>query len=181
MTDYLMVGHHVKWEVFWIIKRNGRRALITKDFGNDLNSAILLWMKAKNAGKPFATLRCKNVAFPPPTKYQPYLEWEVKKKRVKGRVVKKRVQVEVTPMVIVNHRGIVWCPYCREFRKFGRQDAFRLDGILVPKPGYYCICGINSDNPMVRRYNPNPPMVAQRIRRSSGAKPRRARKSTRSR
>lgn len=166
MTNYLMVGGHVKWEVIWVVKKEGKLRIVDKQFGNDLTSAINLWVKAKAAGKHMATLRCKNVAFPPPEKYQPYLEWEVQK--VNGR--KKRVQVQVTPMVIVNHRELVWCPYCREFRKFRLQDGYRHEGRYVPQPGYYCICGINSENPMVRTYNPNPPRVIQRIRRSNGPK-----------
>lgn len=176
MTDYLMVGGHVKWEVFWVVKRGAKRALLVREFGNDLTGAIELYTKAKAAGRPFTTLRSKNVAFPPPAKYQPRLEWEVQKKKVNGRVRKRRVQVQVTPMVIVNHRGVTWCPYCREFRHFKHQSAFRFEGILVPQAGYYCICGVNSENGMVRKYNPNPPRVVKKTRRVNGPKQRRARK-----
>lgn len=179
MTDYLMTGSQSRWEVFWVVKKGKKKVIVTKDFEHDLNGAVALYAKAKLAGKPFVTLRSKNVAFPPPVKYMPRLEWETRKVAVtrggKEKIVKKRVQVQVTPMVIVNHRGITWCPYCREFRHFMRQDAFRFEGILVPKPGYYCLCGISSENGMVRKYNPNPPMVVQRTRRTSAAKRRRAR------
>jgi hypothetical protein len=179
MTDYLMVGGHVRWQVFWVAKKGKKKYIVEKEFGNDLTGAIALYTKAKAAGKPFVTLRSKNVAFPPPAKYQPHLEWEVQKKKVKRNgkyyIRKKRVQVEVTPMVIVNHRGVVWCPYCREFRHFLKQDAFRFEGILVPKPGYYCLCGISSENGMIRRYNPDPPRVVTRTRRSNGPTRRRAR------
>jgi hypothetical protein len=190
MSELLMVGGHVKWEVFWVAVKKKRKVLIVKDFGNDLTGAIDLYTKAKKAGKPFVTLRSKNVAFPPPAKYQPRLEWETYKVKVRGRTkpVKKRRQVEVIPMVIVNHRGVVWCPYCREFRHFQKQDGFRLrdseemrphrvreEGIYVQAVGYYCICGINTENGMVRKYNPNPPRVVQQTRRSSGAKRRRTR------
>jgi hypothetical protein len=179
VTDYLMVGGHAKWQVFWVVTKKGKRFIVEKEFGNDLAAAIALYTKAKAAEKAFVTLRCKNVAFPPPVKYQPRLEWEVQKTKIKrgGKyyIRKKRVQVQVTPMVIVNHRGITWCPYCREFRHFIRQDAFRFEGILVPKPGYYCLCGISSENGMIRKYNPNPPRVVQRTRRTNGPKRRRAR------
>jgi hypothetical protein len=190
MPDPPMVGDRCKWEVFWVVQKGGRRALVVKDFENDLSGAIDLYSKAKRAGKPFATLRSKNVAFPPPKKYQPRIEIEKKKVRRGRKIFIKRTEVIVTPMVIVNHRGIVWCPYCREFRKFSKQDGFRLqddermrpfrvraEGIYVQQPGYYCICGINSEHGMVRKYNPLPPTVARRIRRSNGAKRRGSRRS----
>lgn len=175
MTD-LMMGGRSKWEVFWVARKEGRSVIVAKDFDNDLTGAMALYMKAKSAEKPFATLRCKNVAFPPPKKYQKYIEIERKKVRRKGKIYIKKIQMEVDPMVIANHRGAVWCPYCREFRKFRKQDGLRFEGIYVPKPGYYCICGIDSENGMVRMYNPNPPRVVQRTRRSNGAKRRGSRR-----
>lgn len=173
-----MLGDRVKWEVFWVVTKGNKRYIVDKQFGNDLNSAILLWTKAKAAGKPFVTLRSKNVAFPPPAKYQQRVEIEKKRVKRNGRIRIVRNEIMVTPMTIVNHRGIVWCPYCREMRKFQKQEAFRFENILVPKPGYYCICGVSSENGMVRFYNPNAPRIVQRTRRSNGATRRGARKRT---
>lgn len=164
---YLMVGDHVQWEVFWVAVKGRKKVIIAKDFGNDITAAVDLYMKAKAAKKPFATLRCKNVAFPPPAKYQPRVVIERKKVRKNGKIFIRRTEILVTPMTIVNHRGVVWCPYCREFRRFMLQDGFRHEGIYVPKAGYYCLCGITSENGMVRKHNPNPPMVPQRTRRNN--------------
>lgn len=177
MTNYLMSGGHTNWEVMWLVKKNGQRVIFSKDFDNDLTGAIDLYSKAKRAGKPFTTLRCKNVAFPPPKKYQPHIKVEKKKVRRNGKIFIEKKQVEIIPMVIVNHRGLTWCPYCREFRKFQKQDGRRFEGIFVPQVGYYCMmCGISSEDGMVLRHNPNAPRVTRQIRRSNGRTPRRTRK-----
>jgi hypothetical protein len=142
------IGDNLRWSVHWR-KDNGR--LQEVDFGNDLTRAALRYVKAKRAKKPFATLRCRNSGFPPPEKYQPHYVWKPVKKKVKrkGKVVTKTVRERVlkTPMVTLNRKGIIWCPYCREMRKvsYAGQDY----------PALEChICGTTHRDFHMRRWNP---------------------------
>lgn len=169
----LMLGAHARWKVCWIGKkkvkvrlRNGSTAIrkkpviIEREFGNDLSGAIALYTRAKEAGKDQATLVCTNVGFPPPEKYQAKLV--TKKKKVNE--VKRKVTVRVNPMKVLNRRGITWCPYCREFRRFQMQDGFRYEGHYVADKGAHCpICGISHRNYLVRRYNPEMQVMFYRL------------------
>lgn len=166
MTEYLMTGDRTNWSVLWIGERKGKKVIIEHECGNDLTEAIRVYMLAKGK-KPFATLRCNNTGFPPPTKYRAREVTKVVKKEVRGRMKKVRVKVTIDPMVKVNAAGFTWCPYCREMRKFKRLDSFRFEGIYVPKPGYRCfMCGIGTSNHHVRKHNPGLVVVAARTRTS---------------
>lgn len=161
MTDYLMTGDRTNWSVLWISKRGKKKVIIEHECHNDLTEALRVYMLAKSAEKPFATLRCNNVGFPPPQKYRPK---EVTRKIIKdGR--KRKVTRVIDPMVKLNAAGYTWCPYCREFRHFEKLSGFRFEGIFVPEPDYRCfICGIGTSNHHVRRYNPGLTTVAKRTR-----------------
>lgn len=181
--SYLMTGTNARWSVCWVAVKKGKRFVVEKDFETDLSAAIDLYTRAKKAGKPMVTLRCANVGFPPPEKYQPYEKWMAKKERRNGRVRKFRVKVYVDPMEEVNLRGIWWCPYCREMRRFLQQDGFRFEGMSVPVEGVHCpICGVSHRDVHVRKYNPQARLIEfripKRIRRSSGSSRRRSRKRT---
>lgn len=149
-----MIGDRARWEVIWWNKK--KRQFTTIEFDNDLASAEELYAKVLAAEKPFATLRCTNVGFPPPKKYRP-------------RVVKGQ---EVIPLLAINQRGIAWCPYCRQMRKFRKQDGFELDGIWVDAAGRYCpVCEVSADNYRVKRYNPGMYTTKKvRVRRASRTK-----------
>lgn len=137
MNEAPMMGGNARWEVIWWNKKKKQFSVF--EFDNDLASAEELYAKVLKAEKPFATLRCCNVGFPPPKKYRP--------RTVKGK--------EVIPMLAINQKGIVWCPYCRKLRKFQLQDGFELNGIWVDAGGKYCpVCEIGSANHQVKRYNP---------------------------
>jgi hypothetical protein len=114
-----------------------------------------IYWAAKKAEKPFATLRCKNVGFPPPPKYQ--VQDKLKKRYVWKGGKKKidRYYVTVDPMLTVNERGIWWCPYCREMRKFLKQGGFRYEDVYVSEGGKHCpICGTSHRDYWVRKFNP---------------------------
>lgn len=180
MNEQLITGALARWEVIWW-SRKGRR-FIVKEFDTDLHSALELYTRVKQLGAPFATLRCCNVGFPPPEKYRPYIGKFKKKERVsrKGRMrtVTKIVEREVTPMMEVNLKGIWWCPYCREFRKFKLQDGAMYNGYFVPGEGMYCpVCEINHINHHVRKWNPQ----AQRLAFKLGKKVRAPRGNSRRR
>lgn len=183
-NQYLMTGQKARWSVMWYSTKKKR--VFEVEYDHDLNGAIELYMKVKAQGKKMATLCSPNVAFPPPEKYLPHTKTVVTKKKItrngKTRTKKIRTEVEVVPMREVNLKGITWCPYCREFRKFRKQDGFTLDGRFVATPGLHCpMCGNSHRNHHVRKYNPSMellsyrPLKAPRARRSSSNGKRRRR------
>lgn len=163
MSD-LMLGAHTKWAVLWVVqkpkkvrlKKGGTRiekrpVIVEKDFDHDLNAAMEFYVKVKEAGREYPTLLCRNVGFPPPEKYLAYDK--VVKRKEGGRKI--QATIRINPMRLVNKRGFVWCPYCREMRKFQLQDGFRVEGHYVSDRGWHCpICGISHRNHLVRRWNP---------------------------
>lgn len=185
-----LTGENARWEVIWWNRK--KKHFSVMPFGNDLAGAEALYAKVAAAGKPFATLRSCNVGFPPPEKYRPYVKQMVKKERVrvrrKGRHVTriKRtiVDVDVTPMIEVNLKGVWWCPYCRQMRKFRKQDGmtltdrgheYYLDGAVFCCP----VCRISHMNHHVRKWNPTAQKMPfrqikrTRARRSNGRATRR--------
>lgn len=185
MTEWI-TGDVARWEVIWWSKKGKR--FIVKVFGNDLAQAEDLYAKVLMARKPFATLRCCNVGFPPPEQYRPYVKKMVKKERVKRsgkyRIKKTIVEVDVTPMEEVNLKGVWWCPYCRKMRKFRKESGvtyrdatgdYFLEGGVYQCP----VCEITHMNHHVRKWNPHAQKMPyrqirqQRARRNNGRATRR--------
>lgn len=189
-----LTGENARWEVIWWNKKKKRFTVMP--FGDDLAEAEALYRQVVQAAKPFATLRCCNVGFPPPEKYRPYTHTErvrtgtkIVKRSVKGKVkryrkvVYKEVEHEVIPMIEVNLKGVWWCPYCRQLRKFRKQDGmtlsdrghdYYLDGTVYCCP----VCRITHRNHHVRKWNPQAQKMpfrqkATRARRSNGRATRR--------
>lgn len=161
----MLLADYTRWRVSWIVRKKGKLVVVEKEFGDDLTSALRLYMKAKNAEKPFATLICKNVGWPPPVALRPYDRWEVVKRD--GKKYKRKVH-EV-PLDIRNGEGVFWCPYCRELRTFRRYAEFRGSKHVVLK----CpICGISHRDHHVRKWNPlaarMPDHIERQTRRSNG-------------
>lgn len=185
MTEQRISGEIARWEViFWNRKK---KQFSTFEFDNDLASAEALYAKAVAAGKPFATLRCCNVGFPPPTKFRPRTVKKVKREKVRGRVRKTIVEVDIEPMSAVNMKGVWWCPYCRQMRKFRDQDGFTYTyankDYWVDAKGMYCpVCEISHTNHHVRKWNPHAarmsyrPQKRTRTRRASVKRATRRRK-----
>lgn len=155
-----------RWSVAWITK--GDR--YERDCGGDLAEALRLYALLIKAGKTGATLRCMNVAFPPPVKYA---DREAVYKRRRRKLVKVGERTIMPPrymdrMDILNRKGAWWCPYCIKLRKFEKRGGFEYEGIWVEKPAYYCpMCDVSSRDNGVIRFNP----VAVRLmagRRSKG-------------
>lgn len=190
MNEQFITGATARWEVIWW-SRKGKR-FIVKDFQTDLHGALSLYTRVKAARAPFATLRCCNVGFPPPVAYRPHTKTFVKKEKVKRkgkiRIRRIKVQREITPMDEVNLRGIWWCPYCREMRRFRMQEgAMYRDGkyeYFIRGKGMYCpVCEISHIDSHVRRWNPEAqrlPFKLKQTRRSSRSA-RSKRRRTRSR
>ena len=174
-----IMGGTARWEVIFWNKKHKRFTVM--EFDNDMASAEELYAKAVAAGKPLATLRCCNVGFPPPTKYRPRVVKKVKKERVRGRIKKTIVEVDVEPMSELNLQGVWWCPYCRKMRKFRNQDGFTYThgdkDYWVDARGMYCpVCEISHTNHHVRKWNPHAarmsyrPEKRTRTRRTTRAK-----------
>lgn len=183
-----MVADRTRWSVMWVVKKKGKLYIIEKTFENDLSSAMELYDKAKRAGKRMVTLRSMNVGFPPPERLRPRYEQRKvdtgKTKLVKkgGKTRRKRivrtVEVEVVPMSELNLKGVWWCPYCRELRRFEHWDGVKTDGsffkgirdskpTFMLHPGMYCpMCGINQNDSHVRRWNPQAALLEFRINTS---------------
>ena len=109
---------------------------------------------AKRADKVLLTLRSCNAAFPPPEKYQEYKLENYGTKR-EPKWVKVLFRMERT-----NAKGIYWCPFCRQFRRFNRQSGMFSEGVFVPDStkggGLFCpMCGISYRDWHVRHWNPH--------------------------
>lgn len=184
MDEDFITGHNARWSVLWVVRRNGRPPRIVEfPFENDLRGALELYVKAKGK-KPFATLRCANVGFPPPEKYRPYERAVVKRVKRDGRTIKIKDYTTVEPMGTLNLRGMWWCPYCREFRKFQHQDGFHFHGQPIYVEGVHCpICGISHRDHHVRKWNPQAQTIpfklgARRASSRSRSRTRRTRRRT---
>lgn len=190
MPEQWITGSIARWEVIWWSKKGKR--FIVKTFDNDLASAQALFMRVKELRAPFATLRCTNVGFPPPEQYRPYMKKFVKRERVKRkgktRIKRTIIEREIVPMEGINLKGVWWCPYCCQMRKFRRLDGmnyhhggetYYLDGTVYACP----VCEITHTNHHVRKWNPHAqrmayrPIKQTRVRRSNGrARKRRTRR-----
>jgi hypothetical protein len=158
---------NLRWSVLW---RTGE-SIISHSCGNDLDEAIRVFTMAKKAGKTSATLRCDNAGLPPPEKYQ-RREW-----RIVNPDAPKKDQKNVRVLVLMeraNNKGIFWCPYCREFRRFGRQLYYYVEGRFARHPNkrgmLACpMCGISHRDFHVRKWNPVAAMFFQRETRRKRA------------
>jgi hypothetical protein len=156
-----MMGDRTRWEVLWVVKKPKQSPrIVAVEYENDFHEALKLYLKVLGAKKPFATLRCCNVGFPPPEKYRPYFAPKYRVVTKRGKRYKKQMgEAEVTPMAELNLKGVWWCPYCREMRKFqhwdGYESTIHIEALWVPDPGMYCpLCGINQRDHHVRKWNP---------------------------
>lgn len=165
-----------KWEVLWIKNRKIQK----HDCGSDLGEALRVYMLVKLAERPGATLRCKNMGFPPPEEYLPRhvrvkQKVELPRPKIvtrKGKRYRKTHEVVIkeglyTPMKKRNAEGIWWCPYCREFRRFVKKNNVSVpvvqggkQSIHFTEPGMYCpLCGISHRDQNVRKWNPIAPRI----------------------
>jgi len=158
-----------RWEVLWV--KDGK--IQRHECGTDLGEAIRVYtlVKGKRAG---ATLRCKNMGFPPPEELQPRLvKYKQKVELPRPKIVRRggkryRQTHEVivkegrfVPMKKRNAEGIWWCPYCRELRRFVKKKVIGVPAskngkvIRFKEPGMYCpLCGISHRDHNVRKWNP---------------------------
>lgn len=142
---------NLKWSVLW---KKGE-TIISHRCGNDLDEAIRVYHLVKKAEKPGATLRCDNAGLPPPEKFQ-RTEW----RNIGGKTKKDEKWVRVLVLMEkANNKGIFWCPYCREFRRFGRQLYYYVEGRFARHPNkrgmLACpMCGISHRDYHVRKWNP---------------------------
>jgi hypothetical protein len=138
-----------RWEVVWRgspPKSKLTRKKFDEDFGSALNTYYLL----RAAGKQSVTLRCCNIGFPPPhhITQHPTTSWRVV--RHKGKKYKRKVTTyEDLLQTTYNPRGIWWCPYCIQLRRFA-PIWINPRGSPMGCP----VCGITDRDWYVRHYNP---------------------------
>lgn len=174
----MLLADATRWSVCWVKAKNGRPAVVERDFEDDLSGALAFFEKQKTKGKLLVTLRSKNVGWPPPVKYRPHDAWRIVTVEHKGKLVKAKQRIHVTPMQALNEHGITWCPYCMQLRKFRKYSEYEGSAKLV----YKCpICGIPHRDHHVRKWNPlwaaTPDTVTQRrTRRSNGNRANRRRR-----
>lgn len=145
----------LNWSVLWL---KDNKTVVEVWCEDDLIEARRIYDKAQRAGKKMVTMRCANYPFPPPKKYT---EKEITVTREvirRGRKKKVKVRKTVNLMGQINRqKGLWWCPFCCEFRKFRHQLGFRMreTGIYVPQEGMYCpMCAISHKHGAVQKYNP---------------------------
>ena len=147
-------AQRARWAVMWVyVSKRGSRKLFRKDFRDDYASAEELYLRARQANKPYATLACVNMGFPPPEPLRPRL---VRKRgRIAGTNKKKIVTVMFDPLREKNLTGELWCPYCRQLRTFIMKKNVQIDNIRFREPRYVCpICKISHRDFNVRHWNP---------------------------
>lgn len=154
-----------KWEVIWV--KDGRVA--RKDCGNDLAEALRVYALTLQAGKRLATLRCKNMAFPPPERFRARTELKHFRSKHSGRVTTEECYIQ--PMDALNRKGIWWCPYCIKMRKFKLSKSFIHESVRVQDPRYACpLCGASHRMQTVAQFNPIAHKVEAHLSRSRAGK-----------
>ena len=149
-------GDVLNWSVMWVV---GDR-IVRNWYDADLSEAIRIYTKAQAAGKRMVTLHCANSGFPPAERFHPH-EARIRDKRwIKGKKQKgiyKYKFVWRDPLARANLKGIWWCPYCREWRRFQTQGGFFYEGVFIEdQRGMYCpMCGISHRDFHVRKWNPH--------------------------
>lgn len=147
-------GSRALWEVIWVHPKEKR--LVRKDYGTDLQSAVDLYTKLKGANRRGVTLRCKNMGFPPPDELadREIITTVIKGRRVRAKRVMQPRQY-LKRMGVLNARGIWWCPYCRQQRRFIKTRGFYVRAVWVAEERMVCpVCRVSDHDWHVRRYNP---------------------------
>lgn len=145
-----------RWEVIWVHPK--KPELVRKPFEHDLQGAIDLYTRLKLAKRRGVTLRCMNMGFPPPDDLADRevvtIRHPTTGRKVRGKRIMEPRQYLVR-MGKLNARGIWWCPYCRQKRRFVKRRGFRVNGIWVGEEQLCCpVCKASDRDWHVRRYNP---------------------------
>lgn len=156
---------HQKWSVFWYNRKKSK--YVRKRFREDLGAAIKFYRE--NLDRPGITLHSDNHGYPPPLRITEHERetWRVVTR--KGKRYKKKVIILINLMREYNHKGIWWCPYCVQLRRFKFRETER-------GPEMYCpVCLVSNYLAVVRRHNPQSVIIEmhKRQRRTQSGKRRR--------
>jgi len=149
---------NLRWSVYWR-KKNGK--IVRKRFGDDFNAALKFYQERTD--RPAITLHVDNHSFPPPSRitHHDKVSWQVVVR--KGRRFKKKVVTTVNLMHEYNRKGIWWCGYCIQLRRFVLVQTDR-------GPEMYCpIC--TASHRINKQYNPQAQIIEmhkQQRRTSNG-------------
>lgn len=173
-------AERARWEVIWV--RGGRLHRVAT--GNDFAEALRLYgLAITSPDRANVTLRCCNMAFPPPEKYHDRVVTFDKPRRLKNG--KRVTSVRIRPMVKLNREGVWWCPFCVKLRRFKFEKGWTTtEGIYVAEPRMRCpVCKVDHNSFDVRKWNPlattmfynqsayDPTAPPKRVRRRRPRKP----------
>jgi len=151
--------------VYWFSTK--KKKWVRKRFGTDLNTALKFFQERDYPGK---TLHSDNRAYPPPPRitHHETEEWKVVSR--KGRKYKKKVKRVVNLMSEYNLKGVWWCPFCIQLRRFKFVETEYGPEMFCP------VC--TASHRIVKNYNPNAVVIERdyKPRRTSRVKPRRRRR-----
>lgn len=148
-----------KWSVMWLAKdKKGVPVIRERKVDYDLAEAIRLHALLIKADRRGPTLRCTNVAFPPPVHVLEHEEETIEERRVKikgkRRTVYVRIVTVVNKMHDLNLEGIWWCPYCMKFRKF-REIPWEPRNQATKGTLLFCpMCDVSTRDFGVAKWNP---------------------------
>lgn len=133
----------LRWSVFWYSRK--KKKYVRKRFGDDFYAALKFYELRRETNYN-ATLHVDNHSFPPPSRITAYerVDWKVVVRN--GRRYKKKVVTTVNLMNEYNTKGIWWCGYCIQLRRFVQIDTDK-------GPEMYCPVCIASHR-INKRYNP---------------------------
>lgn len=162
------LNNGARWEVRWRGK-NGN--IVAKPFDDDFGKAIETYAKLQAAGKQLVTLRSCNVGFAPPDRITHHERTTYKAVMRGGKKYKKKVTEIIDLMPALNRKGVWWCPYCIQLRRFDQDRAYRAE-VVMKCP----VCEITNYNWHVKRWNPVAKTIEFRAtRRKRGTKRQRSR------
>jgi hypothetical protein len=155
---------NLSWSVFWYSKKKDK--WVRKRFKDDFNAALKFY---STHSYPGITLHVDNHSFSPPVRITEHSEvqWEIIRRN--GKRYKKKVIRLVNLMDDYNRKGIWWCGYCIQLRRF----------ILIESdkgPEMYCpVC--TASHRINRQYNPQAQLIEmhKQQRRTSNGRTRRRR------
>lgn len=150
------------WSVFWYSKNKGK--WLRKRFREDFGAAVKFF--GENQHRPGITLHPDNHGYPPPKRitHHERVTWEIVKR--KGKKYKKKVVTVVNLMDEYNSKGIWWCSYCVQLRRFKEIQTER-------GPELYCpVCKVS--HRLVKDHNPKALVIEMHKaqRRTPNGKPR---------
>ena len=153
-----------RWSVFWYSTK--KKKWVRKRFAEDVAGAIKFF---KERDYPGITLHSDNRAYPPPKRITEHEYHDYRVVLRKGKHYKKKVLKVKNLMGEYNLKGIWWCPYCIQLRRFK---------LVQSEEGAEMYCPVcTASHRICRVYNPQAAVIdGRRTPRRTSARSRRRRR-----